>query len=117
MSELIRVWEDSGFKLELFDTGRTNEYWGSPGKSVLGYRFYDGSELMFERENFHCSPLHAIDSDATLASLLGFLSLKPGDTDSEYFMDYTPVQLAWCRRRGEELGILAYELEESRHHV
>jgi hypothetical protein len=32
------------------------------------------------------------DSDATVAALLGFLTLKPGDTDAEYFAEYTEGQ-------------------------
>ena len=36
--------------------------------------------------------MHADDSDDTLRALLGFLALRPGDTDSEYFADYTAAK-------------------------
>lgn len=36
-------------------------------------------------------------------AVLGCLSMKPGDTDPEYFTDYTPEQLSWAKENGEEL--------------
>jgi len=42
----------------------------------------------------------------------GFRSCRPGDTDAEYFSDYTPAQLEWVDRYGEELGLFATELEQ-----
>jgi hypothetical protein len=65
----------------------------------------------FRRADFHCSPLHAVDSDATVAGVLAFLSLKPGDTDSEYFEGYTPGQRAFARAEGENLSRYAEDLE------
>ena len=75
---------------------------------ALGYRLnqVDGNRrwTLFEGEDFGCSPLHAIDSDETIAALLGFLTLRPGDTDSEYFADYTPRQLEFCDQHAEALA-------------
>ena len=42
----------------------------------------------------------AIDSDATMRSIMDFLTMKPEDTADEYFADYTPEQLAFCAIRG-----------------
>lgn len=85
------------------------------GKSELHYVLFDETEpfgrgIVFEGDDFHPSPLHAVDSDETVAALLGFLSLRPGDTDSEYFADYSDDQVAWRDRRAEDLGMIAYEL-------
>lgn len=108
--EHLRTWEYDGFRLELFDTGTVDRY----GKARLAYEFFDdefGQEPVVAGAEFHCSPLDAIDSDATVAALLGFLSLRPGDTDAEYFESYSQEQLEWCQRRGEALGTLGFELE------
>jgi hypothetical protein len=79
----LRVWDTSGMR---------------GGKSVLRYRFEDAhGAVLFEGADFGASPAHAIDSDATLLALLSFLTLKPGDTDSDYFADYTPAQMEWAR--------------------
>jgi hypothetical protein len=31
--------------------------------------------------------------------------MRPGDTDRDYFADYTPEQLAWAEQHGEALSI------------
>ena len=109
-SELIRTWENDGFRLELYDTGEVDGY----GKWVLAYRLFDNGNLVFEGHDFHCPPLYAVDSDWTVSGLLAFLSLRPGDTDSEYFDGYSPEQLGWVESgRAEELGYLQAELEEA----
>lgn len=46
-----------------------------------------------------------------MGALLGFLALRPGDTDAEYFERYTPEQLDFAAEHGDELQIWAMELE------
>jgi len=106
--ESIRTWRSGRFELELFDTARSD--WR--GQTRLAYSFRDGGKVIFEGEDFAGSPLHADDSDETVAALLSFLSLRPGDTDRDYFDSYTPEQLDWARANGEELSFLAHEMEE-----
>lgn len=55
------------------------------------------------------SPLHEDDSDAVKALVTSLVSIKPGDTDSDYFAHHTPEQLAFCERYGEELSMLSEE--------
>lgn len=106
--ETIRTWQAGRFKLELRDTGRTD--WR--GQTRLAYTFTDDGRVIFDGGDFCGSPMHADDSDATVAALLGFLALRPGDTDRDYFDSYTPEQLDWARANGEELALIAMELEE-----
>jgi hypothetical protein len=108
--DFLLAWEAAadGFLLALYDTGQTDRY----GKSILGYQFWHEDILVFEGDDFHCSPSCPIDSDQAVASLLAFLSLKPGDTDPEYFEDYTPGQLEFAVNYGEALSWHQMELEE-----
>jgi hypothetical protein len=108
MNELIRDWKSGRFALELFATGRRD--WR--GQTKLAYRFIDGEQVIFEGEDFAGSPLHADDSDETLAALLGFLSLRPGDVERDYFEGYTSAQLEWAESNGDKLALLAMEMEE-----
>jgi hypothetical protein len=78
---------------------------------VLAYRFFHRGHLIFAGAALHDSPLHAVDADAIVAGVLAFLSLKPGDTDPEYFEGYTPEQLAFARAEGENLSLYVEELE------
>src|SRR5208283_5328520 len=80
------------FTLAAWDTNHTD----SRGKSILGYRLKMDGKPIFQGEDFHCSPMHCIDSDETVKAIMSFLTLRPGDTDSEYFDNYTPSQLDYC---------------------
>jgi hypothetical protein len=88
------------FSLSIFDTGRRD--WR--GASVLAYTFKQGSRVIFDGEDFSPSPLAADDSDDTIAALLGFLTLRPGDTDAEYFERYTPEQREFSAQHAEAVA-------------
>lgn len=60
--------------------------------------------VVFEGRDFAGSPMHADDSDATVNGLMGFLTLRPGDTDAEYFADYSPAQKEFCEQHAESLS-------------
>jgi len=103
--EFLTEWTDGDpdpnneMELYLFYPDKQDER----GKEILAYRFYDGPYMIFEGMDFSPSPLHAIDSPDTIASLLNFLSLDEGDTDAEYFEDYSKEQIEW---RDERVGNL-----------
>jgi hypothetical protein len=92
------------FILTTWDTGRTDER----GRTFIRYRLDQNARnewsTVFEGEDFACSPLHAIDSDATFRSLMTFLTLRPGDTDAEYFDGYTDAQRAFADTYAEALS-------------
>jgi hypothetical protein len=100
-------WTAGTFTLKLWQTSRTD--WR--GQPYLAYKFYCQGKLVFKGQDFAGSPLHAIDSKVTVGALLGFLSLRPGDTDKEYFDTYSPAQLAFAYQHGEELSMLASDME------
>ena len=80
------------YTLRTWDTHKRDQM----GKHRLGYSFaHDEDGVIFIGEDFYASPLHAIDSDAVLRSILCFLTLGKGDTDAEYFEGYDATQLAF----------------------
>lgn len=89
------------FRLETWDTWRRD----AMGKYVIGYCLKMDGEVLFEGEDFACSPLHACDSKETAAALMGFLTLRPGDTDAEYFEEYNQAQMDYAEQHAEALGI------------
>ena len=94
------------FELHMWDTGRMD----SRGQTYIGYilhgRACKGAPAveLFKGEDFTGSPLHADDSDKTVAGLMGFLTLRPGDTDREHFATYTALQLDYCKNHAESLS-------------
>jgi hypothetical protein len=102
----IRIWSQDGFTLYLLPPH-------AAGKCA--YALYDDAQPapIFVGADFGPSPLHPWHSDLSVAGLLGFLSLQPGDTDAEYFESYTPAQLAWVKARGEALASWVNQIEEA----
>ena len=101
------------FRLETWATPRLDRR----GQTIIGYRLtqieVDGEQAtIFEGEDFAGSPLHADDSDETLRSLLGFLTLRPGDTDREYFDSYSERQLAFAGDHAEALSMFGFDVRD-----
>ena len=88
------TWEEEDYELILWDDN-SYEFW---------YQRY----LVFSGDDFKPSPL--CTPKTALGALLGFLPLRPGDTDAEHFDDYTQTQLDFCVEHGEALSLYAMEL-------
>ncbi len=110
--ERLRTEECGDFRIDLWDTNVRRP----DGHHQLAYRLClaEGTRwvLIFSGEDFGTSPLHALDSDNTLGAIIGFLALRPGDTDAEHFERYTPRQLEFAEAHGERLARWSSELEE-----
>jgi hypothetical protein len=95
------------FALRLYDAGRPHR----PGAPQWGVAYVltmresgGGSVELFRGDDFGCSPLHGIDSDECVAGVMGFLTLRPGDTDDEYFEGYSEAQREFASQHAEALG-------------
>lgn len=100
-AEFLRAVDRDGWRLRLWDLNRSD----SDGKAVLGYAFGRiGEAPVFEGTDFHCSPLHAVDADETVRAVMTFLTLRPGDTDAEYFDGYSAEQLEFADVHAEQLA-------------
>lgn len=85
-----------------------------PGRDRWKYKLWDDllpdDSPLFE--GCHYSTPCGRDGVRVLAGLIVFLSLRPGDTDSEYVDDYTARQLAWIETdRPDDLSLIAEDLE------
>lgn len=127
MSDHLGTWtaeptSDVAFRLDLWDTYRTSAL----GKSILRYELtiVEGSgersrePVTFEGEDFSPSPLHAIDSDATVAALLSFfaydgetINRRERDDDNADGRTYTERQCEALAANYEALSLWGYELD------
>lgn len=86
---------------------------GSDGKDCIGYelRMHENGKtsVLFSGEDFYSSPMHTIDSDAAIETLMNFLTLRPGDTDPEYFEHYTDEQHDYCAQHAESLSMVVMD--------
>lgn len=93
---------DTGYSIMTYDTHQPT--FKALGHTYTGYEFYDpDGKVLFAGEDFSRGASYAEDSDETVRSLLAFMTLREGDTDSDYFDDYTPEQLAFAENEAEAL--------------
>lgn len=82
-----------GFKVSLLldysDTTRVH-------RDSYIYRVVTPTGVVFEGNQYRPSPLNYGDTGKILDGLIFFLCVRPGDTDQEYFKDYTPEQIEWA---------------------
>ncbi len=100
-------WHEDGFELFIFHTHQRRD-----GKWRMAYVLFDDGEVIFKGDDFF-SP-NDFDERWNVAQLLGFLSLQDGDTDREYFDEYTPQEIAWRDERAAELGLWVAFMEDDR---
>ena len=116
---VLRFVELDGYRLLTWDGQRTHRN-GEP-QWLLGYAFWTPgngpgtsnpeASPLFSGLDFGCSPMHGIDSEDAVRGILGFLTLRPGDTDAEWFEDYSPDQMAFAEGDAESLSMWALEPE------
>lgn len=67
------------------------------GRDRVAYTFGRvGEPPIFTGDDFGPSPMNDPLGYRSALGLLTFLTLRPGDTDSDYFDAYTSAQLAWA---------------------
>ena len=88
---IVRAWE-TGFQ--------------SPNHTRLDIEVRQGGAVIFPRGSLWCGiPSHqSIDGIDAKECVLGLVSMRPGDTDSDYFDSYSTDQLAWANEFGEALS-------------
>lgn len=81
---------------------------GSPdgGRTTWHYVLEHNGNVIFEGTDYSTWPVTYGDA---ARGVLGFLTLRPGDTDAEFFDSYTPEQIAWRDEHAEDLSIFALD--------
>jgi len=98
----MREWTAGPFRLQLHEPTR----WPAGDPTPIGYRFYHHDELIFEGDDIAVPAGQSLDGDQTVRGVLGYLALRPGDVEADYFAGYTPAQLAWRDEHAEALQLL-----------
>ena len=82
--------------------------WQSGNHTKIDVEVRQGGKVVFPRGTLYCGiPGHSsIDGNYAKEAVLSLVAMKPGDTDREYFADYTPEQLEWAERYGDDLSAI-----------
>jgi hypothetical protein len=75
------------------------------------YILEHAGEVIFEGDDFSSGVGDMVDYAHAARGILGFLTLRPGDVDSEYFDGYTPAQIEWRDEFAEYLALYSMEPE------
>lgn len=85
----------------------------SPGDKSTGHNPIDievtqAGKTIFARGQLYCAVNRWTTTDGIAARelVLSTVAMKPGDTDADYFADYSPEQLNWAREHGEYLDMV-----------
>jgi len=63
--------------------------------------------VIFSRGATYCATPGCLDGSEAKELVTATIAMRPGDTDEDFFDGYTPTQLAWCKKYGEELSLEA----------
>jgi len=100
-----------GYALRTWDTGKSTGR-GMLARTRIGYELREpAGAVLFRGDDFGPGASTADDSDDALRGLCGFLFLRPGDTDAEYFAAYSDAQRAFAESSDCELLAFLYSEE------
>jgi hypothetical protein len=106
--ELVRTFRKFGVTLRLYEMA----YSLSEGKTRCAYELKHGRKVIFEGKEFYTGAGFTADSMRSVECLLGFLTLQIGDTDREYFDNYTKAQFEFINSdTADNLRLWLYERE------
>jgi hypothetical protein len=105
------------FRLRVWFVGKDPRSTTMVPRNLVGYELLQSDPLpgggkdtlLFRGDDYSPSPMAKWDSKESLAGLMGFLTLKPGDTDSEYFRKYTLDQMRFARQHAESVSMAAID--------
>lgn len=87
-------------------------YWN--GGEKCSFEMKLRGEVIANGNDFRPSPIHNIDDDLSMISLLSFLCVRPGDTDPEYFAEHTAAHLEWLKTPAcDEIILMISDYEEA----
>ena len=87
--------------------------YNAEGRVKMAYYLRKGERVIFAGDDFSPSPLNSCDGAEAAIDLLGFLTVKLGDVEDDYFADYTPEQKEWTESTdAETLSLLVYDWED-----
>lgn len=67
------------------------------------------TSVLLQGDDIHLSAGTCTDSNRAVAEIMGWLTLRPGDTDGDFFSDYTPAQLDFCSTHAEALNMTSID--------
>lgn len=77
-----------------------------PSHTALRLELQFEGKLVFSAGRIGIPGHESIDGKSAMEGALSLFAMKPGDTDDEFFADYTEAQLDFVQSYGEEIGMI-----------
>lgn len=90
------------FSLVTWETGLRDK----DHRIQVAYQFKQDRRVIFQGQDFWLSQYSCIDGNEAMASLMGFLTLREGDTDQDYFV--TQDQIDFSNEHAETLSAYCF---------
>lgn len=95
MRQLKYRWAQDGFVCRIYRTKDTGRDYYTDNRFYYTYEVEDTEQGVMFTNSFSPSPMYNQKRMPIIYTALGFALLAPGDTDAEYFENFTSEQLAW----------------------
>lgn len=95
-------------RVEIWDT-YTRDDRGMSWLIARLYAFEGGKRMHVLDQRFAMGMGQTDDGDDAMRAAITAVAMKPGDTDAEFFADYTPEALAFVTEHGENMAMVAYD--------
>ena len=95
-------------RVEIWDTYSCDER-GCTNLIARLYAFEGGKRTHVLDTRFAMGMGQTDDGNDAMRAAITAVAMKPGDTDEEFFADYTPEALAFVSEHGESMAMVAYD--------
>ncbi len=95
-------------RVEIWDT-HTRDNRGCTNLVARLYAFEGGKRTHVLDMRFAMGMGQSDDGDDAMRAAITAVAMKPGDTDAEFFAEYTPEALAFVTDHGESMAMVAYD--------
>lgn len=112
--EEVKADDDYASGLELLADYGISAYLIYRGGDKVEYYVFLNRGLLFSGNDYKPSPMVSIDGLKSIIGLLGFITVREGDTDLGYFKNYSKDQIEWTRTNDcENLSVLLSDYENT----
>lgn len=80
--------------------------WDEAGRIRLAVEVREGGKIIFPKGQLYCALHGSSDGIRARELVLSLVAMKPGDTDADYFADYTPEQLEWAEAHSDDISMV-----------
>ena len=109
---MLTVFNKYGVELKAGNPHNRRNDGGAFTRLDYDYELYADGKLICKGDDFSPPGFRDVEYYVSVSDLLGFLTLRPGDTDDEFFARHSPEHLEWLDTiQADDVRIWIYDIE------